>query len=217
MRISVIIAAYNAEKYVGRAVRSLIDQSFPKKKYEIIVMDDGSDDNTLEVLKSYGNLIRLIPIKKNSGLPRALNIGIRNALSPFIVRVDADDYVHKDFLHIENLFLSLNNYMDAVACDYYLVDEKENVIERKDALTHPIACGIMFRKDFLVDIGLYDETFLMAEDEELRFRYLEKYNIHRIELPLYRYRKHSSNITNNSELWGYYKDLVYEKHDKKNM
>ena len=70
----------------------------------------------------------------------------------------------------------------------------------------------MFRKEKLVDIGLYDVKFLVREDEDLRKRFLMKYNIQNIEFPLYRYRKHESNITNNQVLMDKYGDMLKEKH-----
>lgn len=212
MRVSVIIATYNCERYIGRAIRSVIDQSFPKSDYEIIVVDDGSTDRTRHVLESFGDWIKPIILKEHKGLPYACNEGIRKALSQYVVRVDADDYVHEDFLRVECLYLSLNTHLDAVACDYYLVDEDENHIARKNVDTDPIACGMMFKKDNLVAIGLYDENFLMLEDSDLRIRYLQKFNIQRIELPLYRYRMHKSNITSDKELLQYYQDMLIRKH-----
>jgi len=212
MKVSVIVATYNCERYISRAIRSLIEQSFPKQDYEIIVVDDGSTDHTLQILESFGVRIKVITLGKHKGLPYACNDGIKKALSRFVVRVDADDYVHEDLLRVEYLYLAQNEHLDAVACDYYIVDESEKVIARKNAGTDPIACGIMFRKDNLVAIGLYDENFLMLEDADLRIRYSQKFNIYRIELPLYRYRMHESNITKNKELAKYYRNKLIEKH-----
>ncbi len=212
MKVSVIIATYNCERYIGRAIRSLISQSFPKMDYEIIVMDDGSTDHIKQVLESFGDWIKVISLSEHKGLPYACNEGIKKALGFFVVRVDADDYVHEDFLKAEYLFLSLNSDFDAVACDYYLVDEHEKHIARKNCDSDPIACGIMFKKDNLVAIGLYDEKFLMLEEVDLRIRYLQKFKIHRIELPLYRYRRHKFNITGDKKSMQYYQNMLEEKH-----
>ncbi len=212
MKVSVIVATYNCERYISRAIRSLIAQSFPKEDYEIIVVDDGSTDNTEQILESFGDRIRVINLGEHRGLPYACNEGIRKALSRFVVRVDADDYVHEDLLRVQYLYLSLNEHFDAVACDYYLVDDRERIIDRKNADIDPIACGIMFKKDNLIATGLYDEKFLMLEEVDLRIRYLQKFNIHRVELPLYRYRMHKSNLTGNKEAMRHYQDMLVEKH-----
>ena len=195
--ISVIIPTYNQEMFIGRCLRSLLDQSLKFEDYELIVINDGSNDKTSELLKLYKNEIRIINNKKNKGLPFSINRGIFEAKGQFVVRVDSDDYVNRDFLYTLHMFLSSNKNMDAVCCDYYLVDDKEKIIARKNSLKHPIGCGILFRIENLIKLGLYDESFLVHEDQDLRLRFLKKYKIYRIEVPLYRYRKHETNITNN--------------------
>ena len=94
------------------------------------------------------------------------------------------------------MFLEENKDFDAAACDYYLVNDKEDIIRRVDCSKEPIGCGIIFRTENLIDIGMYDEKFLLDEEKELRKRFEKKYNIHRIPLPLYRYRRHNNNLTN---------------------
>ena len=196
-KISIIIPTFNQEKFISRCIRSLLDQSLERKAYEIIVVNDGSKDKTDFVISLFKDEIKLIAHKKNMGLPYSINKGILSAKGRYIIRVDSDDYVNREFLNILFNFLSTNPDMDAVACDYYLVDDKENVIKRFNADTHPIGCGIMFKIEQLIDLGLYDKSFLVHEDKDLRFRFLKKHNIYRLPIPLYRYRKHESNITNN--------------------
>lgn len=212
MKVSVIVPTYNRAKHIGRVIRSLLDQSWARENYEIIVVNDGSKDQTRAILNVFSDLIKIIDLQKNMGLPYACNAGIKQALGEFIVRVDDDDYLHEDFLKTLYNFLEMNKNFDAVCCDYLLIDEREKIIERKNAESHPIACGIMFRKDNLVDIGLYDENFLYREEEDLRARYTKKYNIHRIELPLYRYAIHADNMTNHKDKMDLFKKKFDEKH-----
>lgn len=195
MLISVIITAYNYEKYIERCLRSVLDQSLSLKSYEVIVVNDGSTDNTIKLLENYSDLVRVFNLPKNHGLSAARNIGIKKARGQFVVFVDADDYIQHDMLFIQKTFLQENNSLDAVSVDYYLVDERGNHLEHVSAETKPIACGIMFRKDHLIDIGLYDENFLAREEEDLRIRFLKKYSIYNVPLPLYRYRMHDKNLT----------------------
>jgi hypothetical protein len=70
----------------------------------------------------------------------------------------------------------------------------------------------MFRIDQLIDIGLYDEGFFAREEEDLRIRFLEKYSIFRVQLPLYRYRRHENNLTNNSTHMQEYSEKLNNKH-----
>jgi len=210
--ISVIIPVYNHERYIGRCLRSLIAQDYPRHDFEIIVIDDGSSDKTPYALDLFHDEVTLIRNESNLGLPTSLNLGILASHSPYIVRVDSDDYVNRFFLRMLSLHLSTNRYMDAVACDYVVIDEREEFICRKNCLQDPIACGIMFRTEQLIDIGLYDESFLLHEERDLRYRFLQKYQIHRVELPLYRYRRHEHNITNNTEAMDLHMANLIEKH-----
>jgi len=213
--VSVIIAARNQEKYIGRCIRSLMNQTIPRDAYEIIVINDASEDKTSYALTLFEEEIRIITNETRLGLPGSLNKGIKSAHGHFIVRVDGDDYVNSEYINILQKFLAENHYMDAVACDYLLVDDDENVIARKNYFEEPIGCGIMFRLEHLIEVGLYDDGFHSHEDKDLMIRFLKKYKVHRVELPLYRYRKHDSNMTNDSDVMdAYYAELV-KKHNIK--
>jgi glycosyltransferase involved in cell wall biosynthesis len=196
--VSVIIPVFNSQKYIGRCLRSLKNQSLNKKNYEIIVVNDFSKDNSLnEILKQKTNIIKVINNEKNLGLPASLNIGLKLAKGSFIVRVDSDDWVHVDFLNILSTFLYINKSLDAVACDYSLVDENENVIKEVNCDNKPVGCGIMFRMQHLLEINLYDEKFLYCEEEALRNEFQKKHKITRVPVCLYRYRQHEDNRSNN--------------------
>jgi len=218
-KVSVIVAAYNEERFIGRCLRSLLHQTLPHDDYEIIVVNDGSTDQTGYALELFcdpkDSVVRVITNEVNLGLPASLNRGIHAAQAPFIVRVDSDDFVNANFLNILHFYLESNRHADAVACDYLLLDDAEEVLDRESCLEKPIACGIMFRKDHLIEIGLYDEEFRCHEERELRIRFEKKYSIHRLELPLYRYRRHENNITNNSEEMERHMNSLIEKHGNK--
>ena len=210
--VSVIVAAHDEERYIGRCIRSLVAQRFTRSQYEIVVVDDGSTDRTSAILETFGADVRVIRNDKNLGLPASLNKAITSTHSKFVVRVDADDYVNAAFLDVLYLFLAENPGFDAAACDYLLVDDREEVLRRADAMKEPIACGIMFRTEQLIDIGLYDESFLRHEDRDLRVRFLDRYSIHHIPLPLYRYRRHDDNITNDVAAMNFHEERLNEKH-----
>ena len=199
VHVSVIVPVYNSELYIGRCIRSLLNQSINPENYEIILINDGSSDNTKKAIEPFVGDLIIIENKKNLGLPASLNKGIKKARGQFIVRVDSDDYVHVEFLKILSLHLQLNHSIDAIASDYLLVNNDQDVLSQKNCLKNIIGCGIMFRLKHLIDIGLYDESFLLREEEELMIRFKSKYKISRLQLPLYRYRKHENNITNNKE------------------
>jgi len=210
--VSVIIPVFNQEKWIGRCLRSLMHQTMPRNNYELIVVDDGSDDRTSYALDLFKEEIKQINLSENKGLPAALNMGIKSSKANHIVRVDSDDYVNENFLFLLYEFIEQNKYMDAVACDYLLVDDHEEVISRKNCIEEPIGCGIMFKSNHLLEIGLYDEEFQLHEERELRHRFEKKYKIHRLELPLYRYRRHENNITNDHESLVCHDKKMKDKH-----
>jgi biofilm PGA synthesis N-glycosyltransferase PgaC len=91
--ISVLVPAYNEEGYVGRTIQSLLDAEYPREKFEIIVIDDGSTDGTLREARSFASELVTVVSKKNGGKYSALNYGMLFAESEIIVTVDADSIV----------------------------------------------------------------------------------------------------------------------------
>ena len=210
--ISVIVPVYNGERFIGRCLRSLLHQTLSKEKYEIIVINDASKDKTSYALQLFKEDIKIINNEKNLGLPASLNKGIISSRANFLVRVDSDDYVSIHFLEILYEFLTQNEYMHATACDYVLVDDDEKIISRMNCLSDPIGCGIMFRAHYFKEIGLYDENLLRHEDKDLRKRFEDKYKIFRVEMPLYRYRRHNENMTNDKIMMDHHLKKLKKKH-----
>ena len=216
VKVSVIVPVFNQEAFIGRCLRSLLEQNLKSEVYEIIVVNDGSTDLTSYALSQFSNgndtRIKIIQNDTNLGLPASINKGIRASEGTFIVRVDSDDFVNQNFLSVLLLYLETNYDCDAVACDYLLISDKEIVLGRCKADANPIACGIMFRRDHIFNVGLYDETFIRQEDREFRIRFEKKYVIERLKIPMYRYRRHNNNLTNDLESMQTYLNRVNEKH-----
>jgi glycosyltransferase involved in cell wall biosynthesis len=210
--VSLIITTYNYAQYVERSIRSALDQSLSSDQYEIIVVNDCSTDGTKSVLENFEKDARIFNLEENLGLSAARNFGIKKAKGQFVAFLDADDYLHKETLRLQKLFLEENNTLDAVSVDYYLVDDRGKHIEHVNAAEKPIACGVMFRKDFLYNIGLYDEQFRAREEEDLRIRWTDKYNVYNIILPMYRYRMHEHNLTKNESAMQEGAIKLQEKH-----
>ena len=208
IEISVIIPAFNEEKHIERCLRSINNQTFPKDNYEIIVVDDGSTDKTIEIVKKYFPNVRLKESPKNKGLPDSLNIGINLSSSKYIVRLDADDFVSDQYLELLYLAITLNKKYKAVFCDYYLVDDDEIIISHENSADNPIGCGSIISRDALIKIGLYNEEFKYLEEKELMQRFTKEYKVLNLPLPLYRYRKHENNITNNIEKMNEYESKL---------
>lgn len=215
-KISVIVAVYNQERFIGRCLRSLLYQTLPHSEYEIIVVNDASVDLTSYALDLFcdpsESVVQVLTNEINQGLPASINKALKVATAPYVVRVDSDDFVNTNFLNFLYYYLEVNDYADAVACDYLLMDNEERELKRCNCNEEPIACGIMFRKEHLFDIGLYDESFRCHEERELRVRFEKKYNIQRLDLPLYRYRRHDNNMTSDSDMMDYHQSCLAAKH-----
>jgi glycosyltransferase involved in cell wall biosynthesis len=169
--VSIVVAVRNQERYIGRCIRSILNQTYPREDYEVIVIDDASTDRTRYALELFDGEIKVIHNAERKGLPGSLNVGIKSARGRFVVRIDGDDYVHVEYVNVLSMHLTLNPWMDAVCCDYHLVGDHDQVLERINSAERPIGCGIMFRIDQLVELGLYDEQFLSHEDRDLRIAF----------------------------------------------
>jgi glycosyltransferase involved in cell wall biosynthesis len=168
---------------------------------EIVVVDDCSTDNTLEIIKKFERFpnVHVIANETNQGVSEAANIGIRASVGQYVVRVDADDYISEWFIFFLRSYLEANHDAFGVACDYQLVDEQENFIKREAATEKPVSCGIMYRRDLLAAQGLYNSGYRHCEEEELRRRVGNEYKIYHLRMPLYRYRIHGYNKTLSAE------------------
>jgi len=195
--VSIIVTNYNYSKYIARCMRSCLSQK--NINYEVIVVDDCSDDNSLEVLEPFREEIKVIRNKKNMGVAVSSNIGIKASKSQYVIRVDADDFINSETCYFMKSYLEANHDAFGVACDYVLIDNHEEIIERKYAEKDNISCGIMYRRDLLLDVGGYNPKMRHREEEELRKRLGEFYNIHYLKMPFYRYRMHGDNKTKEPE------------------
>ena len=209
--ITVVVCTFNHGAWIERCIRSLLNQKFIKKDdFEIILIDDKSTDSTKKILKNFSDLenLRIHSNKKNIGLPKSLNKAIKLSKGRYVTRVDSDDYVQRNFLFLSKLFLDMNREYQAVAVDYIKVDNFETVLSKENCLKNEIACGIMYRKECLINIGLYNEKFKMREGHEINRRFKKKFKIGRLELPLYKYRMHEKNRTKNLKRVNYFDKLL---------
>ena len=195
---TIIITNYNKAKYLGRCIRSCLNQSLNRENYEVIVVDDCSTDESREVISSFVH-INPILLPENLGVAEASNIGIRAALGRFVIRVDADDYINEHTLLFLREILEKNPDIGFAYADHYRVDEGERVMERVNIYTPDLlfrhGAGIMFRKSHLEAIGLYKKELRNAEDYDLLKRYIKNWDGYHLPLPLYRYRIHPEQMT----------------------
>ena len=214
--ISIIMRTHNSEKFVKKALESALNQTLPKKLFEIMVVDDGSTDRTREILKSYNKQIWVIE-KNNLGPIPSLNLGIKEARGKYVILLDSDDIFELDIL--ENLYSVMINNKDVafVYSDYfeYNKDTKEKkLINVKNNIFDCVAIGILFKKEVLNEVGLYDENLIFPE-YDLLIKIMKKYKNKYIGKPLFTYVRHSQSITANKKTVERGMNQLYEKYGKK--
>jgi succinoglycan biosynthesis protein ExoO len=190
IKISVIIPSYNAGHYIKTAIQSAIDQT--EKNIEIIVCDDVSTDNTIEIIREmmqYDGRIQLIQNTQNQGPSYSRNYAIKQSKGEWIALLDADDYYHQDRL-AKLLVVAENEQADFVADNLFYVDTNDQIInqatesfpshlnhkrldvkefvENDSPSSHGLKYGYlkpMIRRTFIIENSMaYDETVRMAED-----------------------------------------------------
>ena len=123
-KVSIIVPAYNTEKYINKCLTSLINQTY--KNIEIIVVNDGSTDNTKEIVENFAysdDRIKLFNIE-NSGVSNARNFAIKNSTGNYIAFVDSDDYISSNYIEIM-LSCALENNLDLVCCNFQKISENK--------------------------------------------------------------------------------------------
>ena len=204
VKVTVYIPTYNYGLYIDKAIQSVLGQTMPD--WELIIIDDGSTDNTQDILveyKSHPN-IRIIE-QENKGLNTTNNIALRLANGKYIIRLDADDYLDENALLILSNILDTKHKVGLVYPDYYEVDGEGEVLrqirrkkvgEEVELLDLPAhgACT-MFRKELLMQIGGYIETFSCQDGYELWLRFIQKFHPYNVNIPLFYYRQHPASLT----------------------
>lgn len=205
--ISVYIVNHNYADFLEQAIKSVLDQTF--QNFEIIFIDNGSTDGSRKKIEKYEKNKKLkIVFQENIGLNSANNVAIRMAKGKYIIRLDADDYFDKHALEIMYQKFQKNSNLALVFPDYYLIDSKNNITElvrRHDfsevkLLDQPAhgACT-MIKKSILIAIGGYDESYHCQDGWDIWIRLINQYGVENINLPLFYYRQHSSNLTKNEK------------------
>lgn len=129
-KLSVIIPIYNAEKYLHRCIKSILNQTYTN--IEIILVNDGSKDNSAKICEEYAkkNKNIIYVSKQNEGPGPARNKGIEIATGDFIGFVDSDDFIYKE-MYFEMLREAVKNDADVVQCGYFKADEMGNILNEK--------------------------------------------------------------------------------------
>ena len=193
-QVTVIIPTFNRSKMLGKAIRSVLDQDF--SDFELLVIDDGSTDQTPSLLKSFEGRIKTIR-QNNKGVSAARNLGIAHASGRLIAFLDSDDYWLPGKLTAQTAFFHSNP--ESMICQTQEIwirngrrvnpkhrHEKRSgmIFEPSLALCLVSPSAVMIRRHLLDRVGRFDENLPACEDYDLWLRIGHRYPIHLIDLPL---------------------------------
>ena len=216
--ISVLMSIYNDEKNVRNAIESILNQTY--EKFELLLLDDFSTDNTYEICNEYlkkDKRIKLYRNKKNIGLTKSLNKLAANSTGLYIARQDSDDVSYLNRLHEQFNFLNDTNYDGCTTLAK--IKNKDKVIPNiskyiKPSLTikfkNPFIHGtLMLKRDVFKSVGFYDENFYYSQDFKLMKNLIEnKYEVKIIKKVLYELNMENNISSSHKEEQKYYADCV---------
>ncbi len=213
-KVSILVAVYNAEKYLAQCLNSLMNQTL--EDIEIICIDDASTDDSLAILHTYAQQdkrIKIVEMPQNSGSAKARNAGLKVATGDFVAFVDSDDWVSADaFEHIYHTFVAFpitdavlfhvkNVFPDGREEDYSMdeFEKKDGHTAFIDSLTWKIHGVYVVRKTIHLQFP-YDESALSySDDNTTRLHYLNSREV-RVCDAIYYYRQHESSVTHRINL-----------------
>lgn len=220
LTLSIIVPVYNAEKYLKQCLDSLLEQDVGKDEYEIICINDGSTDGSMDILQVYAkNDVRIKVIDKcNEGVSRARNLGIDRARGEYIWFVDADDWIARnclgyifEILRLEDLG-TLHITRSWIKAEWRIKEYENYVFEREKAQyslgedQSPYACFTVIRRELIVNRGIRfleglhygeDGLFMLDVADIIRLGTEERYRFFKMEGALvYFYRQHETSAMN---------------------
>ena len=171
-KVSIIVPIYNVEKYLDRCLESIVNQTF--QDIEIICVNDCSPDNSKKIVekykKNYNQMIKVIENKQNYGLGKTREIGIENATGTYIMCVDSDDYVDKDWVEVYISAIESYDNLDMVIGGYCLHKNEKNKLSKKTASNKYAlymcvsACCKIYRRSFLIKNAISFGGIRRSED-----------------------------------------------------
>lgn len=203
-KVSIIIPVYNCEKYIEEAINSAINQSY--NNYEVLVVDDGSTDNTPQTLEKYKNSVTLLRQEK-SGQASALNNGIRKATGEYIALLDSDDVCMPDRISKQAKYLDNNSDIALVYSNLCQIDSNGSIIREISTKkfrhiqllqnNYFARSSAMIRRKCLNTVGAFDEENSGNDDWDMWVRLSELYPMAGIDEVLIKYRIHDHNTSAN--------------------
>lgn len=204
--VTVYITNYNYERYIEFSIKSVLNQDL--QDFELLIIDDGSTDKSAEIIERYRGDDRITIIyQNNKGLNVTNNVAMRVAKGKYLVRLDADDFLEQDALRSMVNVLETDDELGLVFPDYFYVDDEgvrtgeerrhnfKSEVSLYDQPAHG-ACTLI-RLQYLKDLGGYNESFTCQDGYDLWIKFITHYKVTNINKPLFSYRRHGNNLTNN--------------------
>ena len=201
-KVSVLMPNYNGEAYLSEAIESILGQTFTD--FEFIIIDDGSSDESWDIIQKYAkkdNRIIAIKNEKNLKICKSLNKGLSLAKWEYIARMDSDDIAKENWM--EQVYKKISTHSNIGVCgsNFDIINEKweitgekqfpHNNIDCKNAIWYrnPFAHNtVLIRKSALKEVWWYNHDFIYAEDLELWIRIGTKYDFYNVQENLVQYR-----------------------------
>lgn len=202
-KVTVLLSVFNGEKFLHEAIESVLNQTF--KDFEFLIINDGSNDSSLDVILSYNDpRVRLIENKRNIGLTRSLNKGLKLAKGQYIARMDSDDISMPNRFDEQIRYFKKHPDVAVLGTSAYRIDENSKIIGKLISLVNPdkklfeqnqLSHGsVMFEKKVINSLGGYDELFRYSQDYELWLRVAQRNKVRNLNQILYKSRSHSENM-----------------------
>lgn len=186
-RVSVLIPAYNAERFIRSAIDSVLVQTMPD--FEVVVVDDGSSDRSLEILREIADERVVVLRPGHLGVAGALNAGLQACRAEYVARLDADDLMEPNRLERQLAFLESRPELGGASTFFWIIDEEGRLtghqdpplLTVEDVTTHLRTGGrlvychptVMYRRSAVLGVGGYDVEYEKSEDVELFIRMYE--------------------------------------------
>ena len=223
--VSIIMPAYNAEKTIRESIQSVLEQAY--QEWELLVVNDGSVDETENIVKSYSDTrIKLIN-QKNGGVSNARNNALKQAKGEYLSFLDSDDLWIKTKLDLQVKYLEKNNLKFVYSKSYSFTNNSDDIKEafkfvslgfedKEEILIYdfiPILT-VLFHRTILEDVGFFDESLQGTEDWDMWIRILQKYEAGFVKEYLTKYRIIDTGLSKNFSKHFIQEEKVFQKYIK---
>lgn len=216
--------AYNSAKFLPDSIESILSQTY--QPYEIIIVDDGSTDNTKEVISRFIQRIKYIRLEQNRGAPAARNIGIQSAQGKYIAFIDADDIWMPEKLQVNVEYLETHSEVGMIYSKHINIDEEGNFFSDASKKQLPsgniflrlfsqenfiVTPSVVIREEIFKTIGLFDEQLFNCQDWDMWLRIAFYFPVAGINKPLLKCRRNPRSLSKNRNNVLKYQKAVIDK------